>query len=111
MRKVAIPFELAAEFFPGMDKQSDDALTRLMQGMPPEAAESLAVTVAPEAESIPGYSLNEAFSLPETIAVLARHYLERAMAQTRGNKSEGARLLGSGNYQTLSNWLHKYEME
>jgi len=73
-----------------------------------DVAESLAVTVAPKVETILGRPLDQAISLPDIIANVARHYLERAMAQTRGNKSEAARLLGIGSYQTLSNWLQKY---
>jgi transcriptional regulator with PAS, ATPase and Fis domain len=73
-----------------------------------DVAESLAMTIAPNAETILGRSLEQAISLPDVIASVARHYLERAMAQTRGNKSEAARLLGIGSYQTLSNWLQKY---
>lgn len=73
-----------------------------------DAAESLAVTVAPKAETILGRPLDQAISLPDIIGDVARHYLERAMAQTHGNKSEAARLLGIGSYQTLSNWLQKY---
>ena len=73
-----------------------------------DVAESLAVTVAPKAETVLGRSLEQGISLPEIIADVARHYLERGMAQTHGNKSEAARLLGVGSYQTLSNWLQKY---
>ncbi|MFM9869424.1 sigma-54 interaction domain-containing protein [Achromobacter xylosoxidans] len=73
-----------------------------------DAAESLAVTVAPKTDTILGRPLDQAISLPDIIGDVARHYLERAMAQTHGNKSEAARLLGIGSYQTLSNWLQKY---
>lgn len=73
-----------------------------------DVAESLAVTVAPTVETVLGRSLEQGISLPEIIADVARHYLERGMAQTHGNKSEAARLLGVGSYQTLSNWLQKY---
>ncbi|MQB19019.1 AAA family ATPase [Agrobacterium tumefaciens] len=73
-----------------------------------DAAESLAVMVAPKADTILGRPLDQAISLPDIIGEVARHYLERAMAQTHGNKSEAARLLGIGSYQTLSNWLQKY---
>lgn len=73
-----------------------------------DVAESLAVTLAPKAETVLGRPLDQAISLPDIIADVARHYLERAMAQTHGNKSEAARLLGIGSYQTLSNWLQKY---
>ena len=73
-----------------------------------DVAESLAVTVAPKADTILGRPLDHAISLPDIIGDVARHYLERAMAQTHGNKSEAARILGIGSYQTLSNWLQKY---
>ena len=73
-----------------------------------DAAESLAVTVAPKADTILGRPLDQAISLPDIIGDVASHYLERAMAKTHGNKSEAARLLGIGSYQTLSNWLQKY---
>lgn len=73
-----------------------------------DVAASLAVTVPPKAETILGRPLDQSISLPEIIGGVARHYLERAMAQTHGNKSEAARLLGLGSYQTLSNWLQKY---
>lgn len=73
-----------------------------------DVAESLAVTVASKADTILGRPLDQAISLPEIIGDVACHYLERAIAQTHGNKSEAARLLGIGSYQTLSNWLQKY---
>ncbi|WP_175751372.1 sigma-54 interaction domain-containing protein [Burkholderia ambifaria] len=73
-----------------------------------DVASSLAVTVLPKGETVLGRSLDQGISLPELIAGVARHYLERAMAQTHGNKSEAARLLGLGSYQTLTNWLQKY---
>jgi len=31
------------------------------------------------------------------------------MEQSRGNKTEAAKLLGLGSYQTLTNWLLKYQ--
>jgi DNA-binding NtrC family response regulator len=84
---------------------SGDSITRQ------DVAESLALTVAPEHETVLGRSLEQGVSLPDILADVARHYLERAMAQTHGNKSESARLLGLGSYQTLSNWLQKYDVE
>lgn len=73
-----------------------------------DVAASLAVTVPPKGETVLGRPLEHGISLPELMADVARHYLERAMAQAHGNKSEAARLLGLGSYQTLSNWLQKY---
>lgn len=73
-----------------------------------DVAASLAVTVPPKGESVLGRPLEQGVALPDLLADVARHYLERAIAQTHGNKSEAARLLGLGSYQTLSNWLQKY---
>jgi DNA-binding protein Fis len=39
------------------------------------------------------------------------HYLERALIETRGNKTRTAKILGLSNYQTLTNWLKKYGLE
>jgi DNA-binding NtrC family response regulator len=73
-----------------------------------DVAEALAVTTAPKADAVLGRPLEGSISLPDIMAQVARHYLERGMAQAHGNKSEAARLLGLGSYQTLSNWLEKY---
>lgn len=73
-----------------------------------DVAASLLVTVPAKGDTVLGRPLDQGFSLPELIADVARHYLERAMAQAHGNKSEAARLLGLGSYQTLTNWLQKY---
>jgi transcriptional regulator with PAS, ATPase and Fis domain len=76
-----------------------------------DVADALALTVAPKAETVLGRPLDQTISLPDIIGDVARHYLERAMAQARRNKSEAARLLGLGSYQTLTNWLQKYGVE
>jgi len=81
---------------------SGDQITR------DDVTASLAVTVPPKGETVLGRPLEQGISLPDLISEVAHHYLERAMAQTHGNKSEASRLLGLGSYQTLSNWLQKY---
>ncbi len=53
-------------------------------------------------------TLSEEFNLPELINTVARHYLERALDESRGNKAKATKLLGLSNYQTLTNWLKKY---
>lgn len=73
-----------------------------------DVAESLAVTLTPKSETVLGRPIEQGISLPDLIANVARHYLDRAMAKTHGNKSEAARMLGLGSYQTLTNWLQKY---
>lgn len=49
--------------------------------------------------------------LEDLMAQVARHYLQRALEQSKGNKTQAARLLGFKSYQTLSNWLTRYEMD
>jgi len=75
-----------------------------------DVTESLAAAIPPAGETILGRPLDQPMSLPDLLAVVSRHYLQRAMLQTNGNKSEAASLLGLGSYQTLSNWLQKYEV-
>lgn len=55
--------------------------------------------------------LSGGFDLQDTMATVARHYLERAMAEAGGNKTRAADLLGLNSYQTLTNWLKKYRLE
>lgn len=43
VKEVHIPFELSAEFVPSSVKGADEALTRLMQGIPPESPEFSAI--------------------------------------------------------------------
>jgi len=46
--------------------------------------------------------------LDDLMAQVARHYLERALDQSKGNKTQAAALLGFKSYQTLTNWLDRY---
>lgn len=73
-----------------------------------DVAEALAVNAPATTNTILGRSLEGSVSLPDIMAEVARHYLQRGVVQAQGNKSEAARLLGLGSYQTLSNWLEKY---
>ena len=75
-----------------------------------DVAEAMAVMLTPRTETILGRSLDQPIPLPELISNVSRHYLQRAMSHTQGNKTEAARLLGLGSYQTLTNWLQKYEV-
>jgi transcriptional regulator with GAF, ATPase, and Fis domain len=58
-----------------------------------------------------GRGLGNGFSLTDTLADVARHYLARAVAEAGGNKTKAASLVGFANYQTLKNWLEKYEVD
>ena len=46
--------------------------------------------------------------LETLMAQVARHYIERTLAHTRNNKTQAAKLLGFGNYQTFTNWMNRY---
>jgi DNA-binding NtrC family response regulator len=56
-------------------------------------------------------NLGKGFNLPDILADIACHYLKRAVAESNGNKTKIATLLGLSNYQTVSNWLKKYRIE
>lgn len=54
--------------------------------------------------------LGKGFDIEAIIAEVARHYLKRALSEAGGNKTEAARLVNLPSYQTLTNWLKKYEV-
>jgi len=61
-----------------------------------------------ETSDILDKQLGEGFELEDIMSKVAKHYLERAMKATAGNKSKTSKLLGFNHYQTLDNWLKKY---
>ena len=63
------------------------------------------------AAQILGRPLGEALDLPALLATVARHYLGRALDETRGNKTEAAKLVGLPSYQTFTNWIKRYGVE
>ena len=48
--------------------------------------------------------------LKELMAIVAHHYLFRAMCHTRGNRTKAAELLGIGTYQNVTNWCKRYDV-
>lgn len=62
-------------------------------------------------ESILNRSLGNDLDLRALVAEVERHYLERAMEEAAGNKTLAAKLIGLPNYQTLTNWLKKHDLE
>jgi DNA-binding NtrC family response regulator len=61
-----------------------------------DVAESLAVTVAPKAETILGRSLEQGISLPEIIADVARHYLRERYGTNARQQIRGCSPVGCG---------------
>ncbi len=55
-----------------------------------------------------GRPLGKELQLPDLMAELAKHYLERALGEADGNKTKAAELVGLPSYQTLTNWMGKY---
>lgn len=103
--------------WPGNVRELHNALLRASIWAPEEeisaedVAEVLSLTASAADSTILGVALSEGFSLPDLIADVARHYLDRAMRESHGNKTEAAKLLGLGSYQTLTNWLLKYQSQ
>jgi len=62
-------------------------------------------------ETILDRPLSQGIDLPGIMKTVAVHYLERGLAETRGNKTKAAKLLGLPSYQTLTNWLRRYGLE
>ena len=56
-------------------------------------------------------SLGNDFSLPDLLSDVAKAYLERAVAQTEGNKTTAAELLGLKSHQVMTNWMKKHGLE
>jgi transcriptional regulator with PAS, ATPase and Fis domain len=73
--------------------------------------ESLMLGETMEREKILNQPLGGAFNLQKTLAIVARHYLERALQEASGCKSKAAELVGLPSYQTLTNWMKKYGAE
>jgi DNA-binding NtrC family response regulator len=72
--------------------------------------EALLPTKARNDQVVLGRPLGAGFSLPDTMKDVAQHYLKRAMDEANGNKTKAAELAGLPSYQTLSNWLARYEV-
>ena len=70
--------------------------------------EALLLFPARQGEEVLGRPLIAGFNLEELLGDVARHYLQRALAETHGNKTRAAELLSLNSYQTLKNWMDKY---
>ncbi len=105
---------LLTHSWPGNVRELVNTLHRLAIWTPgPEVVaedvrEALLPPIGAKAGRILDRPLDNAFSLPDLLAQVARHYLERALDATGGNKTRAARLVGLSSYQTLTNWLKRY---
>ena len=76
-----------------------------------DVREALLPLIGARADRILDRPMDNGLSLPDLLAQVARHYLERALDATGGNKTRAARLVGLPSYQTLTNWLKRYGVE
>lgn len=108
---------LLSHSWPGNVRELLNALHRLAIWTPgPEiGAEDVRESLLPSIRSKTGRILDrpleDGFSLPDLLARVSRHYLERALDETGGNKTRAARLVGLPSYQTLTNWLKRHGVE
>jgi DNA-binding NtrC family response regulator len=72
--------------------------------------EALLPLQGPAEDQVLARPLGEGLDLPRLLATVARHYLERALDEAAGNKTRAARLMGLPSYQTLTNWMKRYEV-
>lgn len=63
------------------------------------------------ADSILNRPIEQGVNLPELLSGIATGYLKKAMDKTNNNKTKAAELLALPSYQTLANWLKKYNIE
>lgn len=61
-------------------------------------------------EDVLNRPIDDGVLLEELMGTVASHYIKRAMAHTNSNKTRAAELLGIGSYQTLTNWIERYEV-
>ncbi len=66
---------------------------------------------ADAALSVMEHQLGDGFDLEEHLKSIQKHYLQRAMNESRGVLAEAARLLGYKNYQTLAAQLKRLEVQ
>ncbi len=75
-----------------------------------DVREALLPAASPLRRDVLGRPLGGGLNLPELMHEVARHYLHRAIDEAHGNKTKAAELVGLPSYQTLTNWLAKYEV-
>lgn len=62
-------------------------------------------------EYILNRNIENGIDLQALLAEVAEHYLSRVLKMTANNKTKAAELLKFANYQTLNNWINKYNIK
>ncbi|RKT46653.1 sigma-54-dependent transcriptional regulator [Thiocapsa rosea] len=103
VREMQNTLRRAAVWTPGPVVDTEDARDALLPR--PRSKEGI------EQDPILGQDIVQGVDLKAIIDRVERHYLERAIEVTAGNKSRAATLLGLGNATTLTNWLKKHGVQ
>jgi len=67
--------------------------------------------VSQSSDDILNRPIGKGVNLQGILSDVAKHYMERTLKETGGNKSRAAKLLGFTHYQTFSNWAAKYNLK
>jgi DNA-binding NtrC family response regulator len=105
VREMQNTLRRAAVWTPGPVVDIEDARDSLLPRPRPGPGQAL------DQDPILGQDIARGVDLKSIIGHVARHYLERAIEITAGNRSRAAKLLGFGNATTLTNWLKKHGVE
>jgi DNA-binding NtrC family response regulator len=105
--------------WPGNVRELYNTLSRVLIWTPTDTIEANDIreallphtTHAKGDETILNRPLGNGLELRELMTEVATHYLKRALTQAQGNKTEAAKLVGLPGYQTLTNWLRKYDVQ
>ena len=102
--------------WPGNVRELQAPIDRLVLRVPDVTVDAddvrheLLGTVRDGGSNLLGRPLGDGLALSSLVADLARHYLERALADAEGNKTRAAELIGLPSYQTLTNWMKGYDV-
>ena len=75
-----------------------------------DVREALLPAINNQKDDLLGRPLGDGFNILKLNEIMAKHYLKRALNEANGNKTRAAELLGFANYQTLVNWMKKYDI-
>ncbi len=109
---------MLAHPWPGNIRELQNTITRAVVWSPGKIIREkdiknslLPMVTEQSSDRILGRSLDDGVDLNGIIKTVASHYLRRALKKTNNNKTKSAELLGFKSYQTLSNWMKKYDLE
>jgi len=108
---------LSEHAWPGNIRELHNVLMRCVlwsQGASITAEDVLAALLRPNATSSAPAGrplLGEGFDIHREMQSFAANYLREALEKADGNKTKAAELLGLASYQTLSNWMRRYNIE